>query len=456
MTNAMIAWLDRRARVLFWIIAAAFVLSRVLLIAYSPWAYGYIYDPYWDGVEKLHDTWRIPASTDCWECYQPPLYLLVSLPFYAAGRLLWPASPWPHDSALRLMQAVPLASSIVCLWYSYRLLRLFRYRGAYLVIGIAVAAALPVLFMSSYSLEPDLLLGAIVTMFAFYATRWYVRPEAASFGDVIRLGVLAGLAAATKYSGLVVLVVGAILLGANLIAGPSRRRTAGQLAVFLLLAATIGSWKYVSNVHRFGTPFYATGSAAEGFRLTSAPSHRDLYEFTTFRVRELLALTRPDAPPGMLTVLPLYRSVWTTLHGLTWGDMGFFTNPTRHGTGLALYQDRHIAPWLASSVLLLGLVPTTLAGVGFATTLRRRAFRPVVLLCLVGFSIYLHWVVAQVWWAIKAKYLLFLLPAYVLYLVGGARWTVRVLPGWASGAIVSSMIALVVLANLYLLSFAVG
>jgi hypothetical protein len=158
----------------------------------------------------------------------------------------------------------------------------------------------------------------------------------------------------------------------------------------------------------------------------------------------------------MLTVLPLYRSVWTTLHGLMWGDMGFFTNPTRHGTALALYHDRHIAPWLASAVLLLGLVPTVLAGVGFATTLRRRAFRPVALVCLVGLSIYLHWVVAQAWWALKAKYLLFLLPAYVLYLVVGTRWAVRVLPAWASAAIVSSMIALVVLANLYLLSFAIG
>lgn len=456
MTNQLLEWLDRHARALLWALAAVFVLSHVLLAAYSPWAYGYIYDPYWDAVQKLSDTGRIPASTECWECYQPPLYLLVSLPFYEVGRLLWPTSPWPHDNALRLMQAVPLLSSIVCLWYTYRLLRLFRYRGAYAALGIAVAAALPVLFLSSYSLEPDLLVGAIVTMFVYHLTRWYVRPGARPFASAAWLGVLAGLAAATKYSGLVAAVVAVILVGANVIAGPLRRRALGQVTLFLLVAATVGSWKYVDNVRHFGTPFYATGSAADGFRLASAPSHRDLYEFTTFRMPELLALTRPDAPPGMLTVLPVYRSVWTTLHGLMWGDMGFFTNPTRHGTGLPLYQDRHIAPWLASSVLLLGLLPTWLAGVGFVRTLRRRRFRPVALLCLVGLAIYLRWMVAQEWWAIKAKYLLFLLPAYVLYMVVGTRWAVRVLPGWASTTIVASILALVVLANLYLFSFAIG
>ena len=456
MISRLMEWLDRHRRALFWGLAAFFVLSRVLLGAYSPWAYGYIYDPYWDGVEKLHATWRIPASTDCWECYQPPLYLIVSLPFYAAGRLLRPSSPWPHDEALQLMQAVPMLSSIISIWFSWRLLRLLGYSGAYSVIGVAIAAALPVMFMSSYSLEPDLLLGAIVTMFAFYATRWYVRPKTAPYGDSILMGVLAGLAAATKYSGLVALVVGAILMGSNIVTGPSRRRALAQLAMFLLLAVLFGSWKYVSNIRSFHTPFYATGTAADGFRFQSAPSYRDLYEFTTFRGRELLVLTRPDAPPGMLTVLPLYRSVWTTLHGLMWGDMGFFTNPTRHGTALPLYHDRHIAPWLASAVLILGLVPSLLAAVGFTATIMRRAYHPVALLLIVGLSVYLRWVLAQVWWALKAKYLLFLTPVYVLYLVAGTRWSVRVLPAWASLAIVCSLIALVVLTDLYLLEFAIG
>jgi hypothetical protein len=136
--------------------------------------------------------------------------------------------------------------------------------------------------------------------------------------------------------------------------------------------------------------------------------------------------------------------------------MGFFTNPTRHGSGRPLYRDRHIAPWLASSVLLLGLLPTALAGAGFATTLTHRVYRPMAWLCLAGLSSYLYWVVGQEYWAIKAKYLLFLLPAYVLYMVAGTRWAVRSLPGSVSAAILLSLLALIVLANLYLLSFGIG
>lgn len=459
--DTLLGWLDRRAHALLSIIAAVVVVSRVVLVAYSPWAYGYVYDPYFDGVEKLYDTGHIPESTACYECYHPPLYLLASLPFYTAGRLpfvvhFFEMEGWSADTSMLLMQAVPLLSSLICLWYSYRLLRLFRCRGALVVVGTGIAAALPVVFISSFALEPDMLLAAIVTMFAYYATRWDLRARAAGLGDVARLGALAGLAAATKYSGLATLVVGVLLLGANAIVGPGRRRAALHLALFLVVASAIGSWKYVSNIRHYGTPLYATGTVAAGFSPTPAASYRHLYQFTTFRVRELLELTRPDAPPGMLTLLPVYRSFWTTLHGLMWGDMGFFNNPTRHGMNRALYESRHIPPWLASAVLLLGLVPTTLAGVGFVRTLLRRRFRAIALLCVVGFSSYLHWVVAQRYWAIKTKYLLFLLPAYVLYLAFGTRWAVRVLPGRAGAALVASLIVLIILADLYLFSFAIG
>jgi hypothetical protein len=125
-----------------------------------------------------------------------------------------------------------------------------------------------------------------------------------------------------------------------------------------------------------------------GFRLSERILNTK-YEFTTFRLRALIALTRPDAPDGMLTDLPVYRSVWTTLHGLAWGDMGFFTNPTRHGTRYPFYLPRHVPPWLASSVLVLALVPGALAIVGFAITIRRWAYVPISLMTAVGWLLYL-------------------------------------------------------------------
>ena len=116
----------------------------------------------------------------------------------------------------------------------------------------------------------------------------------------------------------------------------------------------------------------------------------------------------------MLTDLPIYRSFWTTMHGLMWGDMGFFTNPTRHGTRYPFYHDRHIAPWLASAVLVLASVPTMLSVIGFALTAVRRSFLPITVMTVVGWLLYLQYVLSQQIWAIKAKYLLFLLPACVV------------------------------------------
>jgi hypothetical protein len=307
------------------------------------------------------------------------------------------------------------------------------------------------LFFSTYALEPDILMAAIVVAFLYYLTRWHLHRDAATIADVVRLGMLAGLAAETKYNGVCALAVGTIVFAVHAV----RARRVRPIATFLVVALAIGSWKYVDNMRRYGNPFFANGPAVTGFRLSERIFNTQ-YELTTFRLSALLALTRPDAPDGMLTTLPVYRSVWTTLHGLAWGDMGFFTNPTRHGTRYPFYRPRHVPPWLASSVLVLALVPAALAIAGFSISVRRRAYLPISVMAVVGWLLYLQYVLSQEIWALKTKYLLFLLPAYVLYAVVGLRWVRAALPGWLSVTIVLSMIALIVLANLYLVSFAIG
>jgi hypothetical protein len=364
---------------------------------------------------------------------------------------VYPASPWPDDYALRFAGLIPLAAGFACLVYTYKLLRLKGQRGAWLVLGFGIAAALPCLFFSTWAFEPDILMAALVVAFLYYVTRWHLNPRAATTADIVRLGVLAGLAAETKYNGICAAVVGTIVLALGGLRAGAWRPTAW----FLAIAVAIGAGKYVDNLRHYGNAFFANGPAVTGFRL----SERILNthdEFTTFRLGALLELTRPDAPPGMLTDLPVYRSVWTTLQGLAWGDMGFFTNPTRHGTRYPFYRDRHVAPWLASSVLVLGIVPGLLAVAGFLVTVRRPSYLPITLMTVVGWALYLQYLLSQEIWALKAKYLLFLVPAYVLYAVIGLRWVRAALPGWIGAAIVSSTIALIVLANLYLLSFALG
>jgi hypothetical protein len=450
-SGAMLRWLDRHARACVLGLASAAVALRAILVAFSPWSFGYVWDLYHEVLQHLYLSGRLPASTDCWECWQPPLLFLVSWPLYAIGKAVYPVSPWPDDYALRFAGLIPVAAGFACLVYTDKLLRLMGQRGAWRVLGVGLAAAFPCLFFSTYAFEPDILIAALVIAFLYYLTRWHLRPNAATTADIVRLGVLAGLAAETKYNGVCAVVVGGIVLAL----GAFRARAWRSAGLFLLVALSIGSWKYVDNVRRHGHAFFANGPAVTGFRLSDRLWNTQ-DEFTTFRLGALLELTRPDAPPGMLTDLPVYRSVWTTLHGLAWGDMGFFTNPTRHGTRYPFYRDRHVAPWLASSVLVLGVMPGLLAVGGFLLTLRRRSYLPIAIMSVVGWMLYLQYALSQQIWGLKTKYLLFLLPAYVLYAVIGLRWVRAALPGWISATIVSSTIALMVLAHLYLLSFALG
>lgn len=451
----MIGWLDHHARALLWIVAATAVVLRGLLVAFSPHEYGYVWDFYQEGITYTYHTRHLPIASTCWQCYHPPLFYILGTPLYALGQRFFPGSGWPHDPALWFTAVIPLASGFACLACAYRLLRLFRQRGGWLVIGTAVAAAFPCLFIHTFSLEADILLAGIGSAFMYYLTAWFIHPAGRTMGGATRLGALAGLAAATKYSGLVAPAAGVLVLVAALWRDRSRARAARHAAAFLAVALVLGSWRYVDNFRRYGKPLFANGDAELGFSFSGRPKGAQ-YEFTTFRLRELLALTRPDSPPGMLTTMPVYNSVLTTLHGLAWGDMGFFTNPTRHGTAQPFYLDRHIDPRLASSVLVLGLLPDAMAALGLVLTIRRRALWPILMITLVGLGSYLSWMWPQVWWAVKTKYLLFLFPAYILYAQFGLRWACRVAPWWMSAPLVGAILALIVVANLYLFAFAVG
>ena len=444
-------WVSRRpASCLLGVVALAFAL-RVLLMVGSPVPYGYVYDPYHEAVERLYLGGRLPASPECWQCYHPPLFSLLALPFYAAG--MW-VSGGEREVAYRTLALLATVCGGVLACYGYRLLTWFGFRGLGLVTGTTFLLITPVIVLSSYGSEADVVLAAVMVAFLYHLTRYHLDAEAARFRLVVALGLLAGLAMATKYSGLIAIVVAGQVIAPRLAFGPRRPQAARDGIVILAICLAVGSWKYVDNVEKYGNPFFANGSAQDGFRLGSRQRHLDRYDFTTFKMGDLLALTRPDAPQGGLTFLPVYRSVWTTLYGQTWGDMGFFSNRTRGGMGLP-YVWRGVPPWLAGSVLLLGLVPTLLACVGVLSTARRPETLPIALMAVTTVAAYVYWFTAQEYWALKTKYLLFLMPVYILYALFGLEWLRQ--RSWIAFRASLWLIALlVILCHAYLFRFAIG
>ncbi len=274
---------------------------------------------------------RLPIAADCWQCYHPPLFYLIGLPFYTLGRIFVSGPRGLADPALRFIGIVPIVSAAATAYYSYRVLRLFRVRGTELVVGTALILAFPCLFISTYGLEADILLTALMTAFMYHAVTFFRRSRPVHYIGAVRIGLIAGLACATKYHGPACPRHSRHGRWAGDSGRPQRGRIAREMAAALIVCTLIGSWKYVDNVRRYGTPLFANGSAQQGLSITGRPSFAGTYDFHSLRIGGLLALTRSELPPGYLTDLPFYRSVWTTLHAMAWGDMSFFSDPSRHG-----------------------------------------------------------------------------------------------------------------------------
>jgi len=438
-----------------WLLALAAVaaVSRTLLAWRAPTPYGYVYDFYHEAIQRLYATGRLPASTDCWQCYHPPLHTWLGLPLYALGKKLAGGPGGLADPALRYVAVLSMVCGAIVAFVGYRILRLYRIRGAELIVGTGLLLSFPCLFISSYGIEADILLSAIMTIFTYYAVRFSARRRRASYLGAAGLGALAGLACATKYSGLVAPLILVVLAAERLAVGPHRMRVARETAVALLACAAMGSWKYADNVRRYHTPLFANGSAQQGFALSERPNHIREYDFGSLRIHDLVRLAEGHVRPGPLTDRPFYRSVWTTLHGMAWGDMGMFSDPSRHGFPAHPYPAKALNAPLASSVLVLGLVPDALALLGFAVTFRRRAMRAVTVTCLVTAVSYVAWFVSQESWALKTKYILFLLPCYVLYAIFGWRWLER-RSAIAGTAILWLLVLQLIAANLFLFDFA--
>ena len=447
------SWFTRHERDLLLSLVAIGVVLRALLVVKAP-PYGYVWDFYHEGVGILVREGRLPVAADCWQCYHPPLFYLLGWPFYTLGQWIDSSST---AMALRLLGVLSILSAGAVTWYGYRLLRLAGCEGASLVIGTALLLISPLLFISAYGPDADILLAAILSAFIYHLTRVSARHDlmaAPGTGPWLILGMLAGLAAATKYSGLTALLTAGALTAVALVVGRDRARVVRHGLIVLVVAVTIGAWKYVDNATQHGTPLFANGSASEGLAF-ELPSNAGRYEFTSVRLADLWALFGLRSEEGELTTFPVYRSVITTLHAQAWSDMSFFSVPSRHGAPGRPYGPRRAPIWLIKAVVLLGFVPELLAVIGIVVTIRHREFWPMAVFTVITVVAYVVWFLPQTAWALKSKYLLSLAAPLTVYAMAGQDWLWRhVRPvGWITAA---ALIALVLVGHVYLYAFAAG
>jgi hypothetical protein len=445
-------------RLLFALIAAM-ACTRLALVLGSPTPFGYVYDFYPTAVEYVYQHHALPPPSACWICAHPPLFWILGTPFYATGMLI---SHGDRSAALQMLCLLPLLCDALVALYTYRLLRLFRQRGLFLVLGMALCLFFPCLAISSHGPESDILLTALMVAGLFHLCRLHLAGERNGMHDAAWLGVFCGLAALTKYSGLLLLMAAGAVVLARLLRGSARAHALKQGALIYGLTLAIAGAQYAHNAATQDSVFVANGSARDGFAVLGLKNRmRALrhYDFGSLELGEVVALFEPEHQRGSLTDQPVYSSVWSALHAMAWTDMSFFSVHERHGDPTKPYPAKHVPIVLVSSMLYLGLVPSALALFGFALTSFRKSLWPMSFFGSSSFAAYVWWFLAQDSWALKTKYVLFLLPVYVLFALIGLRRMLSLdgaIGRFAAGTTLGLLGALLATSVAYLTRFGLG
>lgn len=198
-------------------------------------------------------------------------------------------------------------------------------------IALALAALAPVLLVSEPSASNELLFAALATAMLMVAARDEPTP-----GSGLKLGLLAGAALLTKYTG----VVFAAAVAATIADAPAPwRRRAGTLAVFLGTALTIGSPPYLDRWSRYGDPFVGNWDDGLGQSYRQPPGMRGPEYFLRFGASLY-------AHPFKARDASLWDSLYVSAVGDGFGR--FLSTGFQHATNAAL-------AWLALPLAVVAL-----------------------------------------------------------------------------------------------------
>lgn len=388
---------------------AVAIIARILLGIYSPTPHGYVYDFYADAIDIIVNEGRLPAEGDCLVCYHPPFFPLVGALIFK----LVAAFGGSYDTQHYFVGAFTVIVSILFCVYAYAIYR--RYHDNYLNIWIwALILFLPVVFIASFSVESDLLASTLIVVAIYY---FDVYCREGLMLALIAAGVFCGLAALTKFSGLLICLVFGLFLLYDFWRERSRQAL-GKGLIFAALCTVFGGYPYISNLVEYGTPFKGNEAWHTG------KYHTELYTFTDFSIKEITDVIDKSAEPGILNAFPAYNSsVLTSHYGQLWTDFSFFTNTTRHGHmyGRRIYQTKEIPMWVINGVLWAGMVPLLISLVGFTRMVVDK--HSVFLMTVLGatLAVYIEWFFGFHIWMLKTKYIMHLLPIWLIMIGHGLK-----------------------------------
>jgi 4-amino-4-deoxy-L-arabinose transferase-like glycosyltransferase len=421
--------------------ASAIALALLMLAAATQYAWNAVAIPALAGYDAgahagyilgIVETGRLPDLYAGTQTFHPPFYYLLGSAIWA---LLEPAGPDAVSAGLRSIGGVAMLLAGVVAW------RLVRERSAWPVAWTATALLLfvPVVQMAAAMVGNEALAAGLAAL--ALPSILALQRDPRRVGQAALAGLFAGLAVATKFSGVFVVVACAV---------PFLRRDFDRgmlraLAVGIAVGAIVAGPVYARNWWLSGSPFPFT-RVLEPVKSLEAANVLRPRRVSDYLWLDPACLLRPSIHhvAGGARAARQRNPAMTNIWGLTYASIWY--DAQGHRIPLAFHRDGvHSGPLLTA----LGVVPTAVMLLGFALALgealRRRGRSrdaPLVVLWLTGIAFF----VAFTWWAqsvhaVKGSYLLPLsVPGALFFARGVDRLGVRARP-WILAASAAAAIA---------------
>ena len=403
---------ERRARLALWALVGVAILQR----AWNVWAVspltGFDAPGHMGYVFTILRDHRLPQPLEGWSTFHPPLYYLVASAVWA---VLEPLGPHAVLMGIRALGAVlGIAAALV----THRLVR--RLGGGNDVAFVATALMLfvPCIQMSAI-MEGNEAFAAGVAALGL-PSLLTLQADPRSRRAALVTGVVAGLAAISKFTSLALIAACAV----PFVRRDLDRAMLSAAAVLGLAFAVIAGPVYVRNVLIVGSPFPMTRlrepmATAERVQIIRP---RRVLDYVTLHVD---SFRRPSVfqVPRLPASFRNRNRAMTSVPGLLYAS--FWYDPFAHRIPIRYHRDGYRS---GPTMMAFGLVPTLLmlAGLVVATwrslATRLRALEtPLVAMAFAGSALLVvHTWTAQSTASVKGTYLLQLAPLAGVFFARGA------------------------------------
>lgn len=317
-----------------------------------------------DYIRYIQNHRALPLPNEGWETFQPPLYYSLSAVILSSFGLS------VADEAARIILRVPMMLlGIAHFALVFMVLRqLFPRQIARQLVGLALAAFLPMNLYMAHYVTNEMMAATLATMVIFLCFR-LLQAEKTTMADCALLGLCMGMALLTKITCALLMPFIVAAVAGKLMSQPSSiviwLRTLGMM---LTICLAVCAWYYIWIWFHFGKPFIGNWDADSGFRCWQDNGYHMITDFTRF---------------GRSLVNPLFSGFGGFADGIystLWGD------------GLC-GGSRSVAsspPWnynLMCAGYLLAMLPTALILIGAVASIWSFIHKPsAALFVLLGFS----------------------------------------------------------------------